>query len=424
MPDYNVNIKANASDAVRAGKEAAGALRGVNDEAARFEQTARKTAAATAQATSAKGQLKNIVNNLTRDFPLLGAAARLAVNPVVAAATLASMAFKAARDGINQATDSLETTKWDSYATSVEDAAEKTQKLSKELEAVADRAELAEKATGRVMDVFKARLSAEERRDNAQRDLELAKAGDDPLKKFEIEDRYARRKLGRDEAGRRAELARANATLFNQRSAAGTMDSVIGGMQSRLEQLGDPKRMEGELTVDKQRLAAVKKDREAQQERMGYLRSKTLIPIWQQTELSNLDASDASLAAQQTNLERVVSAKSSRLKSASSLKTQLGLMRTAREGLGEKIQTGAADLSAQMAIGGIESAAAQGAGSVESVTRAVKAGNEMDDQVAKLVNEFITSIEGNKYVLQSAMQKILEMKAAQRQFEERLANMR
>lgn len=100
--EVNILLKANADGVVRAGKQAADALDQVAKAGTTEGKALGEVAKTTEKATANLGDLKQILSQLSREFPLLGRAAQAFMNPVALAATVAAAAFGYARQALQK----------------------------------------------------------------------------------------------------------------------------------------------------------------------------------------------------------------------------------------------------------------------------------------------------------------------------------
>ena len=114
------DYKAANGESLDIQKEIAQANKDVADSVIKVGEADVKAAEESAKGTEkeivSKHELRHIVNHIAREFPLLGEAAKLAMNPIVALTLLAVETFQKLGEEIKETQELLEASDWEGYA--------------------------------------------------------------------------------------------------------------------------------------------------------------------------------------------------------------------------------------------------------------------------------------------------------------------
>jgi hypothetical protein len=465
MPDFKINITTDASSAVAGSQQAAA---GFEKTAERYEQALQKMAAAQAEAqgkiaspedealmakaaqrkaentefsrlakeandelagsvknvtkeeveaalktdklTSNKKDLKEVIKNLTRDYPPLRAAALLFLNPVTAAATLAAAAFAAIKSQIDQLNESLTTSQWEGYGEAVkarkadfEAAAMGAAAFARQMQTIRDATESAATASEKVTSVFRAQMSAQDKLDAARKALEVSQANGekDPVRKarslLEIEERYATRKLKRDEETSRFEINEQHRRLGNEVVTAMMAETAVKAAEKKAQSMKTESQVAKELENARQRLADIEAERNAKQTRLDALSGQTFLYGTQDRQryvlYNQLQSLEQQKALQQGIVGKMETRGADQINAWRGNQEYIENMRGAGRNAMERANGIRAMLPTQERVAGIESEARLGEARLGSATRLTEAGNQAEGILQKQVEEVIKSRE-------------------------------
>jgi hypothetical protein len=426
MADFKINITADATKAVAEAKSTQEALKQVGSAA-----TAAGNEGSRAASNAAKGnkELKQVIQQLTREFPVLGAAARLVVHPVVAAATIGATAFTFFRDQITKFEAGLSDTQWGSYAKKAGLAAEQVRE-------VASAAKEAEQASARLMDVFNAQQSAEQKLAEARKRVEVAKANgeQDPVKRaqklLEIENRYAAEELQRDERGRNFKITQQEERAKKLREDAARMGAEEKKWVDISKRVGSPEEAKKELEEWKKRRDETTKERIKQEETFdemyggGWKRFKyEMIPGYGDQMWSAMEQRDQ-LRAQEAYFDKIIADREQQLGIATKADERVGALRANRQEATASAGGIEAMLPTQRAVAGIESGAARGAFELNAQAAAQNAANEMTQNLQRLLNDLVGAMRGGNKLTADLIRRVQEAEAARRDLEMQVKNRR
>lgn len=386
---------------------------------------------ATEKAVAKTGDFRKVVQNLTREFPLLGRAAMLFANPITAAAGLAAVAFGFLRSKIAEFEEGLKQTEMEPYAKKVEDVAVK-------LRAVRDAAKDAADASSRLMDVFNAQQSAEEKVDAARKRLEIARAQgeQDPVKRaarmLDIEGRYGQQEIARAERGRQFRLTEQYRRYTNLAAAGSSMDVEMDRIRGRLRKIGSPKNLQSDVETDERNLKAAESDMVAKEELaaahgLEALSVPAALPGGFGTAVGSIFSASSiqtskqaiSLMSQRDLRQRQLNSRRARLAESQQLTARLGQLEEQRARVSEASGEIAAGLPSQLAIAGIERRAARDTFGLEGAARLAEGLNQGKERQGQLQQKMVETVEsGNRLteemITQQQRQATFNAEAARR----------
>ncbi len=405
----------------------AAVIASLRDEGKAGADANRTIAQETEKVIGKKSELRQVIQHLTMEFPLLRGAAMLALNPIVGVASTATLAFSFLKGKIQEFEAQLSDTEWGHYGRKAGIAAEQLRKVE-------SAAKDAEAANARLMDVFRARQTAEERLANARKELELSQAQgeQDPVKKaqrvLEIESRYARQQFEREERARAFGLQQQEQRAKSLREQAGKMteeEKVWLGFSKRV---GTPQEAREKLTELEKRLKTTQ-DARAKQEEIRDKNIPKILPYvdefgsvtpvanpWTAMVHTEAGREASSFSAQEQALIREVERARLYVSGADEVQSRVDSLRTNRE---EALQSAGgieAMLPTQRAVAAIESQSGRQVLSIGEQTRMNSAANEATVQARQLLQKMAEAIESNKTLSELTISKLNEWQA----FTERL----
>lgn len=215
-------------------------------------------------AAGKKKELVMVMNALGKAFPGLKSMAHALFNPLTLGAILFAKALTAIKGNIEDLSAAIEETPWEGFSNRAKKAIEPIAEMR-------DLAKEAEEASARLMDVFNARQSAEEKLDAAQKRRELAQARgiEDPALRAraeaDIEERYAKREMDRDKRGRDMKLAEQERRAAELRNTEAALGNQIGVGKAMQEKMGTPEDLKQRLDDMRGKLKAEKEALDKQQ---------------------------------------------------------------------------------------------------------------------------------------------------------------
>ena len=154
----------------------------LKDEVKKDTAATGENAEATEKAVVSKTELRRVAGHLSREFPLLGAAVRIFLNPLVAGLTLAILAFGKLREQIKETLTLLEPSVWEGRAAAInagtqafEKAAIAAAAFNQELSRGESATDAIRQNTKATVDAIHAQATAEAEKRNASKALELAR---------------------------------------------------------------------------------------------------------------------------------------------------------------------------------------------------------------------------------------------------------
>lgn len=249
--EFKILITGEASSAVAAAEQTAQAFKGV-EAAATASNT--KTAESTKDVAVKQAELKKVVNELSRDFPALGLAARLAMNPLVAGLTGIISYFAKLRQEADATTSALQPTPFLTMAAAMADLAEAQRQAEVEsykyrsgVEALAQSKQTLAEKTAAYIGLLKEEEASQRKLMEAQKRVELATASS-PEQVAEIHARFA----GKGEELRRATAAR---EIRAKSDELGVLSGKIPQAEARaIQDDADLQRMKSDqIKLEKQR---------------------------------------------------------------------------------------------------------------------------------------------------------------------------
>jgi hypothetical protein len=419
-----------AADAEMDRAEAAGYAAGADEELA--NSVKRLTAEdvrgieTTVKATGAKKSLFGVLQQLAREVPILGAAARMVMNPIVGVATAAAFAFGKLRNDLAALNASLTTSDWESYARVTEEGKKATEaaqiataKYANDIERLATAQDTASQAADRLMTAQKAQMSAEERLDEARKRVELAQAGGekDPAKRAErvlqIEEKYAARKLQREEQTSRYERNETYRKLANEEISAQVAGANLEKAKERAAALGSEAQITEKIRIERSRLAATEQELEAKTARIDELRGKFLLTTPQNRELSGLYGMTDSLALMRDRQRARVSALEAQapgqIAAIRAAQGDVSQFEGAQKGAIERAEGIRRGLPTQEAVWGAEGRARRGVAELGSMERLVSAANQgvaMEKQARQQVHQSIVEANSEREKTIQALENV------------------
>lgn len=357
----------------------------------------------TEKAVNSKRQLAEVIKGLGREFPVLGAVGRIALNPIVAAVTLAAMGFRKLKGDIEHLNAALSTPEFEGYAAVVaaqrkaaQDAAIAVEAHAAAVERLARAESTASEAAERTMTVFKAQMTAEDRLDQARKNVELSRAhGEaDPVKRaakeLEIEERYASRKLQREERTRNFERTEQYRKLANEEIAAQMAGSALEKALERQKSLKSEAEITEQIRIEKANLAKTDEDLQAKQERRyGLLQIPwALRSTAQEHEIGYLGQQieqGGAVRSQQARLVgRLEAAAPGRIAAARAASGAVQALEQTQMGAIQRAEGIRGMLPTQEAVWSTEARASRGVAAMETLSRTQGALNEGRTQEAQL----------------------------------------
>lgn len=431
--EVQLRIRADASQVLAAGREAAEAVKSAGTAGAGANEAVAEGAK---KATGAKQQLRQSLQLLAREFPLLGLAARALASPLTLGAAAAGLAIQRLRGDLERLNEALTASAWRDYGSVVEAQREKLTAASLAADAHADAMERlraatenASQASSRLLDVYRARMSAEERLDEARKRLESARVEAterDPVRRAEklaeIEGRYAARRRAREEEGKRFELSEQYRKAANEEAAARRAGREAEAARAAQAGLRSEAEVTARLAVEKERLAQISEELEAKQARYEELRSKgwALRSTPEQMEMEQLGVQVESLYAQREMQRGIVGRLSARAPGEIAAWRRAG----ARVEMWEGAERGALEraigiramLPTQEAVAGIESRARTAEAGLERGARIYGVTSEARQSYERLLAEITSTLERGNGVNAALLDKL-------RQYGERIATL-
>lgn len=406
--EFRIRITGDAADLQQASQAGATSLRNL-------EEAAKPAAEATGEIGMKGRDLKKVLAELGREFPILGTLGRVALNPIALAVAAATALFARLKQDIAELEEALATTEFERYGEAATKAlrggADGAGAMRRELEGIRLAAEQAAGASERLLTVYQARQSAEERLDAARKKVELARAGriEDPLKRAEaeaeIEGRYAARARQRAEERTRFELAEQHRRLANEQIAERMLSQRLEAAQARNEEAA---RIEARLVEERKRLAAINEDIVAKQEKLEKLEpfDKTSPGgTIRRVEIDSLRQQLEQLGALRTQQERYIGLLEVR-KPAAVSPEYISLLEQMRSGAAARASGIAGMLPTQMAVAGIESAARRQVGGLEDLARVHAVSAQITQQRAQLAERIISTLESGRGLDQALMDRL------------------
>lgn len=424
MANFKIQITADPSGAVSGAKTAQEALKQVGDAG---KQSVEGVSAATGKLSMRKTELKQAINALGRAFPQFSAMARVALNPLTLGVVMLTSALGKIRGNINAVSVAIEDVPWEGFSNKAKRAADQVGKIR-------DAAQEAADASARLTDVFNARQSAEEKVDAARKRLELAQAQgiEDPARRAqaeaEIEGRYARRELEREERGRQFQVQAQERRARDLADQEKRLGGRIAVGQARLEETGRPEDIEQRLAVLKRNLAAeqeglVKAEDEFEKKFTGFAGFMNQGPTMAGAKASLLE----NIEQRQVivgRLQGMIGRDEGRLRQASPIAAWLGQAQEQYAGLRQSREGIEAMFPTQRTVAGIEGAAARQVYGMEGQARAASARNEAAAASARLLEQLVGAIEGNKGISERVVRELDEWRAWQKRMERVVGNQR
>ena len=431
--DFQLRIRVDASEAVEGGRSAAEALGAMG---AAGQKSQAQIAAGAKEAAGSSRELRTVFRQLAREFPLLGMVGRALFSPLALGAAVATYAIRRLREDLQRLNEALTASAWRDYGSVVEAQREKLTAASLAADAHAAAMErlraatqTASDASARLMDVYRARMSAEDRLDEARKRLETARveAGErDPVRRAEklaeIEERYAARRRAREEEAKRFELAEQYRKAANEEAAARRAGREAEAARAAQAGLRSEAEITARLGVEKERLAQISEELEAKEARleelrgMGWARRSTP----QQMEMESL-ADQVEALGRQRELQRgIVGRLSARAPGEIAAWRRAG----ARVEMWEGAERGALEraigiramLPTQEAVAGIESRARTAEAGLERGARIYGVTSEARQSYERLLSEITSTLERGNGVNAALLDKL-------RQYGERIATL-
>ncbi|HRV30518.1 MAG TPA: hypothetical protein P5169_02325 [Kiritimatiellia bacterium] len=431
--DFQLRIRVDASEAVEGGRSAAEALGAMG---AAGQKSQAQIAAGAKEATGSSRELRTVFRQLAREFPLLGMVGRALFSPLALGAAVATYAIRRLREDLQRLNEALTASAWRDYGSVVEAQREKLTAASLAADAHAAAMErlraatqTASDASARLMDVYRARMSAEDRLDEARKRLESARVEAterDPVRRAEklaeIEERYAARRRAREEEAKRFELAEQYRKAANEEVAARRAGREAEAARAAQAGLRSEAEITARLGVEKERLAQISEELEAKEARleelrgMGWARRSTP----QQMEMESL-ADQVEALGRQRELQRgIVGRLSARAPGEIAAWRRAG----ARVEMWEGAERGALEraigiramLPTQEAVAGIESRARTAEAGLERGARIYGVTSEARQSYERLLSEITSTLERGNGVNAALLDKL-------RQYGERIATL-
>lgn len=397
-------------------------------------------AAATSKVTMRKEELGRALGALNRAFPGLGNAARAAMNPITLAVTGAVLMFRYAKGEIDKFNEAIQDIKWEGFSRGAK-------KSSDAVAEIRDMAKEAEDASARLMDVFNAQQSAEAKVDAARKRVELAQARgiQDPAQRAmaeaEIEERYARRDLAREERGRQMKISEQERRAANLRDQENRIGGRLYGLRDEQGRVGTPEEIQKELEFHQAESAKAKEAYLSGADRLSGLGRRRLLETiagfalggatgamtaWKLRGASNRAEEEnvAGLEGIYRREQGMASRLQGRLPYAQRLSSEVDFLQQNYTGVRQSRQGIESMLPTQRTVAAIEGQAGRAAFGMEHQERAINARNEASSAAQKLLQELIGAIESNKGVDQRVAQELESWRQWKATMEQRLGGQR
>jgi len=342
-----------------------------------------------------KAEIQQALSKLSREFPVAASAAKALFSGIGGAAMLAAWGFKKLQGDIENLMAALEPSQWATYGSVVaarkadfEAAATGAAGFARELEQTKLMAESASAASEKLVTVFKARQSAQEKVDAAAKDLELARAGGikDPVQRaqavLEIENRYAERSRRRQEETANFERNEQHRKIGNERIAVEMLDKQLEGAREKQKGLKSEGEVTEEIKVARDRLNTINNEYITKQERFEALKGKgwAFRSTPEQMEMEQLGGQLDSLFAQRQAQQGIVGSLEAGAPGAigkwRSSAEHIQMLEGMRRGAGERLGGMISNLPTSEALFGIESGARSAVGNLEDRSRLQTAANQ------------------------------------------------
>ncbi len=440
IKDFQIKIITSAD--LKAAQDSAKALGEIGDSATQSGKVQvdanEKVEPAQERVAGNWGKIKKAMQEVGREFPIIGAAARTFFNPLALAAAAVTLIFQKLKGDIDRLNESLTSSTWEGYAgvlneqnKAMQDAALGAAAMERQMERLGTATQTASAASERLMTVFKASMSAQDQLDAARKGLEVARmeAGEqDPVKRqeklLEIEERYAAQKRARDESGARFEIEEQKRRMAAEGETVQRVGKAIKTAQKRQEGLKSEAEITEQLRVERGRLAAIDEERGKKQERYDELSSKWLLTIPQQMEQQSLWGQLESLGAQKTRqsalVGRLEAAAPSGISNWRASQENLAALEQMRQSAAERGLTIAANLPAQERVAGIESATRGTVGQLETSTRVAQALAASQQRQRQAEDVILKAIESGTGFSAKALQEIQDQRRFANELERRL----
>lgn len=402
--NFNINITADAVKAVSEAKATQEALKQVaNTSAAAGEESSK----AADKATGKHQEFKKALSELGKEFPVLGALGRVMFNPIALGAAAITYAIRKLKADIAALNESLSTPEWEGYGAVVsaqkkalEEAASGASAFAREMERIRDATETASQASEKLVTVFKAQMSAQDKLDDARKRMETAQveAGEkDPVRKqaklLEIEERYAARKRQRADDTAKFELDQQRKKMENEQAAVETLDKQLVGAREKQQGLKSEAAINEKIRVEKGRLAAEEEDYRKKSERKEQLEGKpwafrSTAEQWELNYLNEkLGPQGDTIARQKRFVSALEREAPGSIEAWRSGQENISMLEGMRRGAAERAGGIAANLPTQERVAAIESQARNEGGRMDSVARLAQAAARGGAEQERLAEE-------------------------------------
>lgn len=417
MADFEIKITTDAGSTVQGAKEAGDALANVGKSGAEAQK---QIATETTKATGKTTEFKKALQEIGKEFPIVGALGRLMFNPIALAAAALTMGVQRLKGDIDNLQKSLTSSEWQNYASvmsaqegALAGAAQGAAAFAREMERLASATQTATEESEKLMQVYKSRMSAQDQLDEARKRLETAQANteQDPVKRaerlFEIEERYAQRKRARQDEASKFELQEQYRRLANERIAVSVYDLELNQARKSQGGLKSEAAISAQLDVERGRLKTIGDEYQQKQQRYQVLADKpwALRSTPEQTEMNELGGQLDSLFAQRGQQQGVVSRLAGAAPGAISAwragEERIASLQGLRSGAAQRAQDISEKLPTQQAVAGVERNARAQVSALDSVTAALNTQAKINEEMVKRAREFENKIMGQMSALKS-----------------------
>lgn len=410
MADFQIKITADASKAVAEAKLTQDALKQV---AKSGTQAGAETADAAEKSKGKHNELKKSLQEIGKEFPIVGAVGRLMFNPIALAAAALTIGLQRIRQDVANLNEALTTSTWEGYGSAVkaqgkalEEASMGAAQFAREMERIRDATETASKASENLTTVFKAQMNAQDKLDSAHKALEIAQVEQgekDPVKKqgrlLEIEERYAARKRQRDQEADDFELAQQRKKMESEQAAVGRLDKQLEGAREKQKGLKSEAQVNEELAVAERTLTKITEERDKKSERHQQLKDmswarRSTPQEWEMNELGGqLGSLDAQVAAQRGIVGKLKGNAPDDINAWRGSQENISMLEGMRRGASDRANGIAANLPTQTAVRNIEADTRQQVGTMESATRFAGAAARGAAEQDRLVEQATQQVE-------------------------------
>ncbi|HZR19601.1 MAG TPA: hypothetical protein VFE51_20115 [Verrucomicrobiae bacterium] len=347
-------------------------------------------------------EFHHLLERVSEQSPVMGAALRTAISPVGGAFALGIFAARGLEETIKELNASMTTSEWESYSSVVQatvksfyDSQIVASKFAGELEHIRTAAETASEQVERLSNIHKAQQTAAEKVAQAQEKLELAKAAtiQDPVaraeKELEIQNRFAEAAERRAQATERLAKAEEHRKLANEQLNELRLSSELGRARAGLSGLRPEAAIDEQIRIEESRLAAAHADVERVRERIEEIDKHPADPTqFAQLRILKplLESDQVTEDKQREFVKRLKDARPGEVEAVQAANETVKALEEELKATTQRIKKLKADLGEHEKIAGIE---ASGRGAVNAIERQTRgfstgAGGAVFDSAARI----------------------------------------